>query len=248
MIICLLLAVLLLPGWLLADTPIRIVTGNNYEPYVDEGLPAGGMLTELVSVAFELMGESPDIIFQPWSRGYQETLNGDYAATFPYVFTVERSESYLFSAPLIVVQTRIFVRSAEPAESIADLEGRRLCLPIGYVLSQEIHAVLDGLTVQLNRPESMSNCFRMLDRQRTDFVVSNLFLGQMTALEELGDLGKVRLLEEVVANTTLHLIVPRDRPEAAQLLDAFNAALSELRTEGVAAEIRQRHLGHLSVA
>lgn len=243
----LLLAVFCMPAWVLADEPVQIVTGNNYEPFSDEGLPAGGMLTELVSRTLEEMGKSSDISFAPWARGYQETLSGRYAATFPYVHTDERAENYLFSNALYEVETRIFVRQADSAQSLADLQGRRLCLPVGYALVEEVRAQLDGLPLEMDNPASMSNCFRMLERERTDFIYSSEPLGQLTALEELGDIGAVRMLDEVFADSRLHLIVPRDRPGAQQLIDDFNAALAELIEQGVVADIERRHLGHLKL-
>lgn len=242
---CPLLVGLLLPAWAIADVPIQIVTGNNYEPYVDERLPAGGMMTELVSRTLEEMGESSEITFAPWARGYQETLSGRYAATFPYVYTDDRAENYLFSDALVDVETRIFVRQADSAQDFADLVGRRLCQPLGYALVEEVRDRMDGITMEVDRPASMSNCFRMLERARTDFIYSIESLGQLTAMEELGDLDSIRMLDEVVASTSLHFIVPRNRPGAEQLIDDFNAALDSLHSQGLVAEIQQRHMDKL---
>ncbi|MGH1410369.1 MAG: substrate-binding periplasmic protein, partial [Aeromonas sp.] len=86
-------------GWLSA-APLSLVTGE-FSPYSGARLPDGGESTRLVTTLFREAGQRDlSVAYMPWSRGYQLTLQGDAAATYPYAWTAERAKLFYYSAPI----------------------------------------------------------------------------------------------------------------------------------------------------
>ncbi|WP_339058719.1 hypothetical protein WE862_06955 [Aeromonas jandaei] len=69
---------------LLQAAPVLLATGE-FAPYSGKELAAGGETTRLVTTLLQEAGyQEVKIDYLPWPRGYQLTLNGLVAATFPY--------------------------------------------------------------------------------------------------------------------------------------------------------------------
>ena len=80
-----------------SQEPVKLVTGNDYQPYTHESLPEGGLFNEIVKRAYDKVGITYAIDWKPWRRGFNETLAGKYLATYPYVLTEERNKLFAFS-------------------------------------------------------------------------------------------------------------------------------------------------------
>lgn len=236
------LASIMLVSSVQADNAVRLVTGNNYSPFSDEGLPEGGMITEVVQRVFAEMGQDTELTFAPWSRGYRAMLQGEFDATFPYVESSERREDVYFSEPLYTVEGRVFVRADSSLTSLDQADGRRMCVPLGYAVSANVQAQLGDVVYLEERPPTMTHCFQMLDRDRVDMIAVNLLQGQRIARKDLSPPVAVRMLDEVLTQSDQHLVVARDHPEAQAFLDAFDQALLRLRENGVIESIENRHL------
>jgi polar amino acid transport system substrate-binding protein len=88
------------------------VTGE-YPPFSGETLLNRGLATEIIETAFKELGWPYEIEFKPWERGYQETEEGLYFATFPYEPSGGR-ENFTFSQPLYPVNYKFFVTADSP--------------------------------------------------------------------------------------------------------------------------------------
>lgn len=221
-----------------AREPIPLVTGNGYAPLADESLPHGGRATELVRRVFAEMGRPVTIAFQPWSRGYRATLDGQFQATFPYARTPDRTEKFHFSNPLFMVRFRILVRQHASIEGAADLVDKTLCVPLGYALSRPVERLLDDIDPERERPRTMAQCLWMLERARVDFVVITQRQARVLLQEEIDDLERLETLQDVDVPARLHLIVPKSLNNGRGLIKDFNQALEELRAEDKMETIR----------
>lgn len=245
---CRLIGVLLLllfglPGvsWAF-DEPIPLVTGNDYRPFTGASLPEGGIATAIVRAAFAEQGHEVEIDFQAWRRGYRKTLDGDFAATFPYIPSAERREAYLYSDPILTLSIRPMVRaeSEHKARRLGDLEGLTYCRPKGYAVSEKLAKLTETGALDRTAPYDMSTCVRMLDKERVDFIPVNTYQGAATARKVLGSDDTVRFLNVTFQHTRLHLIAPKKSPQSKELLATFNAGLAALRRDGDLQSIRDR--------
>jgi len=224
---------------------LRMVTGNDYKPFTDQSLPEKGMFTALVSAAFATQGYDLAIVFRTWKRGYQETLDGVFAGTFPYTRDDYRVPDVLFSDPVFTMAWKPVVNAGSDltATTPEDLAGYTYCYPKGYATSPVIREMTRAGHLTRATPQNMATCYRLLADGRVDFVPGNAIQAPIAAREALGPDAPVRTLEVILAERPLHVIFPKGQEETSRrLLTAFNAGLAQIRAEGTYDEIVGRFL------
>ncbi|HVI89255.1 MAG TPA: transporter substrate-binding domain-containing protein [Dongiaceae bacterium] len=227
-----------------ATVGLRLVTGPDYKPFTDPGLPMGGMQSEIVRAAFAKVGEAVSITFQPWMRGYAETQRLVFDGTFPYARSTERAKDFLYSDDIYVQVSRPYVLkdSTLAATTPGDLAGKTLCSPQGYVVAAPIAQLLARRAIRLERPDGMDQCFKMLQLRRVDAVICIDVQAQATARHVFGHQDMVKPLAAVVAITSHNLIVARQHPDAARIIGDFNRGLALLKASGEFDAIVKRQL------
>lgn len=228
-----------------AESPVHLVTGNDYTPFSDQSLPDGGLITDIVVTALRRQGVQVDLQWMPWKQGYARTASAAIDATFPYQRTVERGAEMLYSAPLYEVTQRVFWnhRTGRPANDPADLTGQTLCVPLGYTPPREFLDMIQAGAIGRDQPPDMTECFRRLKAGTVDYVATHLFQGNalMAAVGmPLRDAGISRF---ALHESTLHLIVSRSHPHGPALIATFDAGLAALRADGTYDDLVRKHLG-----
>jgi polar amino acid transport system substrate-binding protein len=222
---------------------IQIVTGNDYPPFADARLPQGGMSTEIITLAFREAGIQPEIVFRPWKRGYEETRKGIFAATFPYIKTEERLKDFFYSDPIDYVYIRIFVRQDSEIKTLEDLEGKRICIPLGYGVAKQFEALIKKNTFQREgNPVELGHCLKMLQSGRKDFFVINEINAWMTIQNMFHTRAHFRTLDTVVAEESHYLIISKTYPGAEKILVRFNTGLKRLKQKSLLQTVMDRHL------
>jgi polar amino acid transport system substrate-binding protein len=241
------LAVVSWPGASAHAEPWRLATGNDYRPFTDDSLPEGGMVTEIVRAAFAQQKTAVSIEFLPWERGRRATEAGRFAGAFPYVTSPARRAVFHYSDPIWRFDNVAFVRADSDwaAKRVAQIPAGTYCYPRGYAEVAATKARRESGDFVRRSPIDMATCFRLLDRGEVDFVHAPKLQGWMAARATLGADAPVRTLEVVLASTAIHLIAPKARADAREVLDTFNAGLAALRADGRYDAILDRHLDDL---
>ncbi len=229
-VLCLLLGCLCRPGLVSAET-MRLVTGDDYAPFTGRQLSGGGLLTQVVKAALAQVKVNAELEWQPWNRGMQMTLKGQYDATFPYVFTVERGRDYLYSEPLAVIQQHLFSRAGEVYEvsNLAALTGKRLCYPLGWQLPTAIDRLIEQGLLTRHSPPGMPQCARLLLLNRDDVFVADSVIGSDALRQAGAKPSQFQRSQSTFPSTSLHLLVSRQHPQAEKLIGVFNRGLALLR-------------------
>ena len=217
-----------------AGDSLRLVTGDDHAPFTGKDLPDGGMLTKVVHAVLALSNVDSTLDWQPWNRGNLKTLRGEYDATFPYVPTPEREQEYLYSAPLLVVEDYIFSRSEDPLDTLDPemLEGRSVCIPLGWPPPEPIQTLLDRGVLDRHSPIGIKECARLVMIGRDDFFVADRRLGE-TALQLIGATSEqLSRSHEMISSSSLHLVVPRDHARGPSIITLFDEGLARLRASG----------------
>lgn len=244
---------------------ITLVTADDYRPFTDRALPDGGLITDIVRTALTegsandaakainiswvndwsahldplLARHAFDMGF-PWFRPNCERYDDlDEPAKF-------RCDKFYFSEPVFEILVLFFARSDSGFQFTSDDEvaGKRLCRPSGYFtfdLDKDGRNWVKDEKVTLLRPQSVDECFQMLDRGEVDAVTINEFTGR-EAINKLQMKDKVVAIEKPVSVLNLHVIVAKSHPRAEELLAYVNRALVKLKGDGKYGEIVDRHL------
>jgi polar amino acid transport system substrate-binding protein len=213
---------------------LHLATGDDYAPFTGKALPGQGILTQVVRAALAEQGMAITLDWLPWNRGYLQTRRGDYDGTFPYVRSAEREADFLYSAPLYVTAQHLFSRSEDRIEvdDLPRLAGRRLCYPLGWQPPRVIQELVDAGVLQRHSPLGLKECAQLLLLQRDDLFLADHDLGE-SALRAIGaETGQFHRSTTTLGNNTLHFIVSRRHPRAAELIARFDLGLATLKARG----------------
>ncbi len=230
--------------------PIVLITGNDFPPFTDEGLPGRGVFTQLVETAAFRSDPERKVEVQfinDWDSHLDLLLpvlafNGSFPWSKPDCdqpaalseHDRNRCENYNFSDPFYEVVDGFFARNGsgyDIALKYEELFGTRICRPEGYSTAHLDAAGLSEPVVKMYRPAQVRECFDALMAGSVD-VIS---LDSMVAADTIATLG---LTEEVVENQNLgavkelYVLVHKNHPRGKETLDLLNAGLREMVSSG----------------
>ena len=224
---------------------IDLVTGVDYPPYVDEALAQGGLATDVVRAAYRAAGVETTVRYLPWKRGYDATLRGEFAATFPYLRNSIREHDFLFSVPLYPLRIMLFhvILDGFVYTGLDSLKGRTTCTELGSIPQRSILSLIEAGEVTLVETKDILSCVRMMGAGRVDFLIVNEQVGK-TAVRDAGlPAGTIQMVDRPFAQMSQYLLIPRSAPDAVRQLEIFNKGLERLRATGLYDAIVGRHLG-----
>ncbi len=258
-----------------ADTPIMIstmvrrvefLTADGYAPFTGRSLEGGGMLTDVITSAMNIVKQEAKGRFDfgiSWVNDWSAHLNPllltrAFDVGFPWsrpdcdsgapldASSQFRCRRFFFSDPLYEVITSLFVRNNSAITSLQSekINGATFCLPAGQPTFELDEGgrnwVKDG-KVTLMRPPTVDECFRLLDNGTVEGVVTTEFSGRASIIS-LGMVDRIRMLDQPVALTPLHVVISKSHPHARTILYYVNTALGKLRDSGDYDMIIARHL------
>ena len=244
---------------------VKLLTADDYRPFTDRALPAGGLITDIVRTMFNGQAEAAEgpaykiAWVNDWSAHLNPLLSdGAFDMGFPWLRpncerydelddpAKFRCDTFHFSKPLFEILVVFFTRKdgTFQFDNNDQVVGKRLCRPAGYFtfdLDDDGRNWVKDEKVTLLRPQSVDECFQMLARDEVDAVALNEFTGRQ-AVSKL-NMGKdVRTIENPVSVLGLHVIIPKTHPRADELLSHVNKGLERIRESGKYGEIVERHL------
>lgn len=224
----------------------KLVTGDNYYPFVSSNVPQGGWSSAIIMAVFEKMQKPVHIDSLPWTRGFQWALEGQYRGTFPYVHTDERAKYFYYSEPINTVPVRIYVAAHSPITEISDLNKKTLCLPFGYRMDSWSKQFFASYNFIITHANNARGCASKVLKNWSDFGFINGYFSEQQLMTRFGSLDGIRILEQKAGLIPLHFIVSKNIPGAQQLIKQFNRAFAELTTSGHIAKIDQAYINWLN--
>ncbi len=202
----------------------------------------------------DLTGFEHDVIEEIAERaGFEVTweLSDDYGAMFSGIDsgkydtiaaliteTDERKETYDFSEVYAASKTRMAVRGDDPAESVDDLQGRKVCIEYGTVLEtffNDYNADLpDDKKIEL--VVTSGNIYDELAVGHYDaFPIVEI---SFDSVNEKGEYNFKLVGDPIMVS---YQAFPFSKDADPEKLEAFNAALIEMREDGTLAELSEQY-------
>ena len=243
---------------------IRVVTGTNWAPFLNEDQEQGGMLTEIVNVALENAESSPDYridFVNDWGAHLQPLISDhryDFSLAWfqPNCDLIDRlgdgskfrCNNLLWSETLFEQIFGYYSRAADAAPtSYDDMMGMTICRPAGYsTFMLEEHGLVEP-NITLAQPDAPQECFNGLVEGRYDVVA----LATDTAdgvINSEGLTDQVTYVEPLSQVLTLHAVISNTNPNAETYLGVLDASLREMKANGEWFGIVRRHLSEFRAA
>jgi len=245
---------------------IEFLTADGLNPYTDRSLSKGGMITHIVGAAMDLIKDQSAGNFSyniSWVNDWSAHLNPllvtrAFDVGFPWLKpdcsnvtelgpdVKYRCQKFFFSEPLFEVLTVLFVTTNSSITFARDEEivGKTLCEPAGfstYELDKGGRNWVKDSKIVLMRPQTVEDCFRLLDSGAVNAVVASELTGKAVA-GALGLRDRVKLLQRPLAIGTYHFVVPKTHPNASTMLYYINTSIGKLRDSGEYDKIIDNHL------
>lgn len=219
----------------------RIVVGgdNNYPPYeyVDANGQPAGFNVDLTRAIARQMGLSVEIRLAPWAQIRKGLQKGDIDAVQGMFYSVERSRSFDFSPPHILVNHAIVARQGSPEPPDLQLLAGKSILVMAGDLMDDL-AREQGYGTQLVPVASQEEALRLLAAGQHDCAL----VAKVPALYWIEKNGwrNLRVGERIVVQAEYCYAVP---PGKDDLLARLTEGLATVKATGEFRKIQSRWLG-----
>ena len=241
------------------DDGIKILTGEEYPPYVDQGLRQGGYSYELIERAMQYDGQPADYridVIPAWGSHLQPLIaDGAYDIGFPWFrpdcdqmdklgeASQWRCRNLLWSENLHDVVVTFYARSgeSEAISSPGDAMGKRICRPRGY-FTHDLEVM--GLTppdIVRVAGDSPTDCFERLVSDEVDLVSVNADTSDRV-ISELGIRDQVGEVINLATVQSLHAVGLKANPQSRINLLRINKGLIGMRDDGTYQDVSEAHL------
>ena len=237
-----LLGILALVLCISADAEELSVVASPWAPYVAGRLERHGLAVHLVTEALQRAGYASRVTLLPWPQDLEGTKAGDHDVIASVWFTEERARRIAFSEPYIVTETHFVKRRGTPHDfrTLADLRGLRIGVVEGYAYRREVPGDKLGVT-PVFRGSVLDN-LRSLVAGDLDLVLAD----DRVALYELNrnvhdGIRKTFIIPRAYSSRGLRMGVSKQRPDHAEIVKRFDAAVEAMKADGSYAAILASH-------
>ncbi len=246
------------PGNAATRKKINILTGDDFAPFTDRGLPKGGILADVVDEAMKAADPAQGYAVHwvnDWSSHHEPLLsNALLDIGFPWFKPdceadpdTYRCANLRFSDSMFEVLMLLFVNASQPIafNSDADLEGKTLCRPKGYstyIFDQHGRNWLKNNHITLHTGDSPGDCFELLAEGKVDGAVLNEFSGRKK-IKELGLQDRIVVAKgQPISVDGNHMVVHKSHPNGPELLAEFEKGLAMIKENGTYQRIIDEHM------
>lgn len=203
------------------------LTGFEYDIMEEIGKRSG------YTMEYEVL-EDMAVMFEGIDTGKYDTMAGQVSVTD------EREEKYTFSEIYGYNAIKMAVRGDDPAESVEDLQGRKVCIAFGTVLEDVLTEINAGYPEdkQIELVETEGNIYDELKVGHYDaFPITVLSFDQ---INEKGEYD-FKLIGDPILIDKNAFPFAKDCDQAK--LDAVNSAIKEMHEDGTLSELSLKYFG-----
>jgi len=230
--------------------PIRIVTGNDWQPFADESLPGGGMMARLATTALQRGGNDRDFTISfvdDWNSHLDVLLPlGAFDVSLAWVLpdcslahdpestSGKHCNRFLHTVPVYETVLSYFVRPDSPyvnARTYEDFRGSTFCRPESYeTIDLEVNNMMPPhLTLMV--PPKPIDCIEAVMLGTADIagMTPDLFEQNRKDLDITGEVVENPNMNYV---TSYGFMISKTSPFGSEYVTMLNRGLNEMRETG----------------
>lgn len=219
-----------------ADAPLRLHFSNQeYPPFAGSRLPDGGIMTSVVTEVFRRAGVQVSYTWYPNNRALQLARNGDVDGSLGWTPSAERQRDLLFSDEVLPFRMVFFQRKGEqyPWRTLADLAPWRIGVTAGNFYSPVFDQLLRQRVLRGDEAGDDLSNMRKLAAGRVDLVPMEQESGVYLLRQHLpAQAAQLQPQDKAYWQAPMCVVLWRQHPQAAELLDRFNRQLAAMKRSG----------------
>jgi len=206
------------------------LAASPWSPYVDQRLYQSGVAAALATAALERAGYDSTLTIGSWPEVMVDTQEGAYDVLVGVWFTEERAEALAFSEPFLDNEIKFLKRADSEIRfrGIEDLAGLRIGVVSDYAYNRE---AVDTTGIEIATAGSVRENVESLLADELDLVLADARV-VMYEVNQLVVARRVTLLPEAVITRGLRIAVSRARADHEEIIEAFEAAVAAMRSDG----------------
>ena len=207
--------------------PVTIAIGE-WKPFISEELPGYGPHAQRVSEVFEQAGVEVEYVFLPWTRGYNLTRNGRYAATFSWFKTEERAREVLYpEVPVEMRQSAVYYKKSRFPDGLEMTSLDEVIASGLRVVGVQSYWYSEPLTesgVSYHETSEADLAWRLLNAERGDLYIEDVAVAEADMIAEFGEDGPERFASAgIVRESPMYILFTDAAPIGRELRDAWDA-------------------------
>jgi len=209
---------------------VRLAIGE-WAPFVSEAEPGYGSYTQDLTRFLSEVGLEPRYHFHPWRRSLELVRVGESVATFPWSYTNDRAEDFLYPEhPIGRLNDVMFFKADRfpdglPAKTLEDLKSGNLrVVGISGYWYQEILADMGVSFFEVSYEEE---AWKMLRHGRADVFIENDIVGRKTVRKFLGDDAGLIAESKPFRTVPVYVLFSKQHPMGAHLKDLWDRTMPE---------------------
>lgn len=230
-----------------SEAPILKITGNYWEPYISNHLPANGLIINLVTSVFTRAGYQVDISYMPWNKISEGLKNSDLDASVASWYNETRAVELEFTDPYLHNELIIVKRSSDPlffdsVDSLKrELEQKNYKLgafkDFGYGDSFNEIAPY----VSLSYYKYCTTMLRDLASDKIDLILVDRWIAEQELASNKNMASRLEIIPTTLIEKGLHVAISAKRNDSKEISAAFNRTLNKMKKDGSYTSILSQH-------
>lgn len=219
--------------------------------YTKDGQVAG-LAADLVREATRRTGHEAEIRIRPWKRVLLEIRKGTADAAFNAGRNAERSQYALFGEEVLIDERYVLFshRRLELPQTLDGVEDYVLGKQLGYFYGDRFMQLLAGSRFKdVHTEQSITRNLKLLMAERTDLFVGDwlptlYYLRELNASDEVFPVHQLGTDDPLTVSVSPTYVAFSRETVSPDYVDAFDAALREMKEDGTYESILQHYEMH----
>ncbi len=219
--------------WLRLHPRIRYGAEKDWEPYdfVDSSGAHAGVARDFLESISAATGLQFEAVVDAWPTLLESAEQGRLDLLPAVYFSEERGRYLTFTRPYQLMLDYIFIRDDVEAETLADLDGKTVAIPKGFLHLETVRQRFPRWKI-LAVDSLMSALESVIEHKADILVESHSVISHVLKKNSITTIRPFKVLPPGDARK-LHMAVPNDRPQLAGILDKALAAMTETEQKAI---------------
>ncbi|MBL4796480.1 MAG: ABC transporter substrate-binding protein [Oleispira sp.] len=230
-----------------SETPILIMAGGTWTPYISNQLPANGLAVHIVTAVMSRAGYQVEMKFMPWQRVSEGLASGDIDISVGSWYNETRAKETKFTDAYLTNNLMIIKRKNDPLSfnSIEEFKqnvkkkGYRLGVFKDYGYGNDFNEVAP--LVSINYYKYCSQMMRDVATKESDLAL----LDHWTAIHSMQNKQNIADHLEItptpLITRDLYVTISHKNSQYKLIAEAFNQTLKAMKADGSYNKILQQH-------